>query len=45
LGDTFPAFWILISLFFSNHCLAVTRQAVGVMTGLSALLDTSAANS
>ena len=28
-GNTFPAFWITITPFFTNHCFAATLQATG----------------
>jgi hypothetical protein len=41
LRGTSPAFWILISPFFTSHCRAATRQAVGAMTALPAQVATS----
>jgi hypothetical protein len=45
LGNTSPVFWILISPFLNSHWRAATRQATGVMTDLSALVEISSAKS
>jgi hypothetical protein len=45
LGDTFPAFWILIRPFLTSHCRAAIRQATGVMADLPARMEISTARS